>query len=558
MKNFTLILALISMSICANASSKTVNLVSAGTLSNFFQTYDDYTITGLTITGNMDASDFNLIKGLSSLTSLDISGVTINAVNLYGTNYPANEIPGSVFYNRTFFVSVSLPNSVTKIGMSAFTGCTNLVSVNIPTSLTVLGYGAFTNCANLNGITLPNGLTSIEEYAFFGCSKLSAINLPASLNNINYSAFTFCTSLTTVTLPNSITSIESELFSGCTSLNNIVIPNSVTIINQSAFSGCTALASITIPNSVKLFGPAVFAGCTALNSVVLPNQTQGLNGSTFKGCSNLTSVTLPASIGYLGDTEFQDCNKLDNVTLPTSITKIGNYVFNNCSSLKTIKIPDLVTSLGESAFTGCAGLQQVYIPSAVTSIGIGAFAGCTSLNKLWLNQSDPSKITMGVNVFFNTPTNTCTLFIPKGSKALYAVADQWKDFIHTSNTAHPIYFNQPAKNIIYDNIVEFDYIAYFKAFSSFDFNNAIGLFTDVSPNLNNSIKCTVDRANSLLKIVGVESNYRISIMDLNNKILISKQINNNESISLSQFAASVYLLKITGKETNFIQKFIKE
>ena len=63
MKNFTLILALISMSICANASSKTVNLVSAGTLSNFFQTYDDYTITGLTITGNMYASDFNLIKG---------------------------------------------------------------------------------------------------------------------------------------------------------------------------------------------------------------------------------------------------------------------------------------------------------------------------------------------------------------------------------------------------------------------------------------------------------------------------------------------------------------
>ena len=143
MRNVRVIFAFIFMSLCVNATTKTVNLVSAGTLSSFFQTNDDNLITELTVTGTMDYRDFSIISGLPFLTTLDLSGVTISAVSIYGTDYFANEIPTYVFYNRTNLLSVSLPNSVTKIGMNAFTGCSNLASVNIPTSLSVLGYAAF-------------------------------------------------------------------------------------------------------------------------------------------------------------------------------------------------------------------------------------------------------------------------------------------------------------------------------------------------------------------------------------------------------------------------------
>ncbi len=37
---------------------------------------------------------------------------------------------------------------------------------------------------------------------------------------------------------------------------------------------------------------------------------------------------------------------------------------------------------------------------------------------------------MGTGVFRGSPTETCTLHVPKGTKDLYMNADQWKDFLN--------------------------------------------------------------------------------------------------------------------------------
>ena len=68
----------------------------------------------------------------------------------------------------------------------------------------------------------------------------------------------------------------------------------------------------------------------------------------------------------------------------------------------------------------------------------------------------------------------------------------------------------------------------------------------------------MDKVSALLQIEGINQNDNITIMDMNGKIMISKQVFSNESISLRQLPASVYLLRITGDKTNFIQKIIKE
>jgi hypothetical protein len=125
---------------------------------------------------------------------------------------------------------------------------------------------------SVTSITIPNSVTSIGVAAFYGCTSLTSIIIPNSVTSIGAAAFYGCTSLTSIIIPNSVTSIRNNTFIDCTSLTSITIPNSVTSIGNSVFYGCTGLTSITIPNSVTSIGNSAFYGCTSLVNVYLPTR----------------------------------------------------------------------------------------------------------------------------------------------------------------------------------------------------------------------------------------------------------------------------------------------
>lgn len=139
--------------------------------------------------------------------------------------------------------------------------------------------GAFQNCSKLTSITLPESVTRIGSGAFECCSSLTSINIPDSVTSIGEWAFYDCSNLTSITIPDSVTSIGDSAFKGCSSLTNIVIPDSVTIIGDSAFAFCSNLTSITIPDSVTSIGKWAFADCSSLSSVTFEN----MEGWTVKG-----------------------------------------------------------------------------------------------------------------------------------------------------------------------------------------------------------------------------------------------------------------------------------
>ncbi len=125
------------------------------------------------------------------------------------------------FARGSKITSVSIPNSVTSIGVSAFASCTGLTSMTIPGSVTSIGDYAFSGCSGLTSMTIPGSVTTIGAYAFASCSGLTSVAIPGSVTTIGVSAFASCSGLTSVTIPNSVTTIGGSAFKGCTGLTDI-------------------------------------------------------------------------------------------------------------------------------------------------------------------------------------------------------------------------------------------------------------------------------------------------------------------------------------------------
>lgn len=91
--------------------------------------------------------------------------------------------------------SITIPNSVVKMGDHVFDYCTGLESVTIGSGLTKISVSTFVNCMNLTSITIPSSVTKIGDYAFDNCSSLTDITIPDSVTEIGYDAFVHCESI---------------------------------------------------------------------------------------------------------------------------------------------------------------------------------------------------------------------------------------------------------------------------------------------------------------------------------------------------------------------------
>lgn len=362
-------------------------------------------------------------SGCNGLTSITIpNGVT--------------SIGNEAFYGCSGLTTVNIPNSVTTIGDWAFFGCSGLTSISIPSGVTFIGRSTFHNCSGLTSISIPNSVTSISSYAFYDCSGLTTVTIGNSVSSIGYEAFSGCSGLTTVTIPNSVTSIGDLAFWRCSGLTSISIPNSVTTIGESAFSNCSGLTSITIPNSVTTIGKGIFSGCSGLTSITIPNSVTSIGESSFAHCNSLTSVTIPSSVTSIGNSAFYNCSGLTTMTIPNSVTSIGKSMFYNCSSLTSITIPNSVTSIGNAAFYKCRKISDIKLPENLEYIGESAFYGCYNLTTLYL----PHKLkTIGESAFYNC-YQIKDLIIPNTVTSLGAKAFQFCTGLESVNIGENVVY----------------------------------------------------------------------------------------------------------------------
>ena len=404
-----------------------------------YMCYEMSNLKSVTIPNSVTSIGSDAFSGCSGLTSVTIPN-SVTSIGSYA------------FLCCSGLTSVTIPNSVTSIGYAAFQGCNGLKKVIVPNfnikNWCSIKFGS--SSANplyyahhlysdenmeITKLVIPDDVTSIGSSAFSGCSGLTSVTIPNSVTSIGSSAFYGCSGLTSVTIPNSVTSIGGSAFSGCLGLTSVTIPNSVISIGSDAFEGCSGLTSVAIGNSVTRIGSTIFSGCSSLTSVRFENSKDNTpivleNNKVFSDCpldevyiGRKLSYTTTSSAGY---SPFYKKTTLRSVKFTDKETEISDYEFYGCTNLTDVSMGDGVKSIGAYAFSGCSSLEHFTCGRQLESIGKEAFSDCTSMTKFKTRAAVPP--TCGAQALDDINKWECTLYVPTESIDDYQAADQWKNF----------------------------------------------------------------------------------------------------------------------------------
>lgn len=259
-----------------------------------------------------------------------------------------------------------------------YVGGKKVTELVIPDGVTEIKGGTFL-CNSITSVTIPESVTKIGQAAFYGCEVLESVEIPGNVKEIGTYAFAACPALTSVTIHDGVTTIGRFAFKGCQELANVVIPDSVTQIGESAFEGCWALTSVKLPSNLIRINDATFADCRGLKSVSIPASVEKIGYRAFSACILLENVEITDGVIKIGEEAFEHCTSLKSITIPGTVKEIDDNAFLNCGSLTTVVLEDGVERINSNAFDSCINLELITIPNSVTKIHNEAFIRCNKL-----------------------------------------------------------------------------------------------------------------------------------------------------------------------------------
>lgn len=333
--------------------------------------------------------------------------------------------------------SYTMPDSVTSLGISAFSNNAYLTSITLSANLTSISTSAFSQCTGLTSVTIPNGVTKIGQEAFVLCSGLESVTLPVSITSIDSYVFDRCTALQTVIFEgHAPTEWRWNIFNGIsdftinfyehangfttptwTAPDNVVY-NTVMLPHEHHLPTHVEQVDSTCKNAGTaehwacgcgvLFTNAAGTDETTLEELTLPVDSDKHGETEIRDAVAATEET----DGYTGDTYCVDCNTkiaegstikvirgtcgenltwtlVDGVLTISGTGPIKDFSWNeekpwDESAVTSIVIENGVTGIGEFAFSNCEFATSITIADTVTYIGGSAFDRCWDIQTIKL------------------------------------------------------------------------------------------------------------------------------------------------------------------------------
>lgn len=351
---------------------------------------------------------------------------------------------------------LTIGDEVTQLPLS-FAYNTKIKGLVIPGSLKKIGHRAFYNTTSLNSLILEEGVEEIESEAFSGC-KIKELVIPNSLLRLNESAFSYCEQLHTLTLGRSLEMVGGAFYK-CENVKKIVL-NSINLtsivlvaplLNELVISDevkripsflCneSLLESVDLPSSVEYIGAHAFQRSNSLKQVRMGDSVKAIEESAFWSCENLEEINIPNSVQTIGDGALSNTS-LECIVLPESVKEISNNLFAGCNKLISVVMGDSVTNIGSNAFINCTKLNSIVLPESLQTINYGAFHNCTNMSVINSKIINPNTVNLTGDVFYGIDKEHCVLNVPVGSAEIYRKTNIWKSF---NNILESEFTNVPA------------------------------------------------------------------------------------------------------------------
>ncbi len=275
-----------------------------------------------------------------------------------------HEIPNGCFAYCGVLKKADLREGITKIGDEAFLYC-NAYSSTLPDTLEYIGHDAFNTCSFHGDLILPAKLNYIGAGAFKGCEDLyGADSQYEKINKV-------------IIKPRDIEYCGEEIFKDCY-ISDFELAEGVTRVPANLFNRTTWKTGkvVVIPNTVVEIGNGAFAGEEGNNvgnikELVFEegSRLEIIGEDAFRYNSTVEAINLPVKVKVLGAHSFASCTKLKSIIIPESVTEMGEGVFENCSLLETVEFNAIAIEKDESGNDKCG--RNIFYGCNLKTIAIG-------------------------------------------------------------------------------------------------------------------------------------------------------------------------------------------
>ncbi|HLN72553.1 MAG TPA: leucine-rich repeat protein, partial [Prolixibacteraceae bacterium] len=395
-------------------------------------------------------------------------------------------IGSNAFAGTSSLTTVVLPPKLRHFPIYLFYN-SGLTSINIPPAVTFIGYLAFGNCKNLTTV-YSNALFPPEadlDYNFqgapmFGLDKSNiTLYVPYGArgayaaapnewkeftNVVELPGFRLSAAILAVKAAQGSTAkaaIQSDVQWTATSDQSwlAVSPSSGTGADSITFTaqantmdaGRKATVIISAPDVVSQTITVIQEGKPRSIALTPGNMASVLTSEEMSGITNLTITGVMDArdfrimkdqmplLTYLDMSkvkiaEFQEPDPITGEIFTNRVNMIPNGAFfdqktwKGKTSLTEVIFPQTLEKIGLRAFSNAAGLTVLRFPFTMRYIEMNAFNNCPYVTSIYSYALAPPPSHDWGTSFYNVDKTNCILYVPYGSKELYAASQWWKDF----------------------------------------------------------------------------------------------------------------------------------